>query len=83
MEKIYIGVALPVSLYETFVYSIDGNLIDFPKKDLIGRRVIVPFKFTKHVGIITGIKEDVENFRLEPIKKLGDSLIYQFQNNEP
>ncbi len=28
-------------------------------------------------------KEDVENFRLEPIKKLGDSLIYQFQNNEP
>jgi 16S rRNA (guanine966-N2)-methyltransferase len=26
-------------------------------------------------------KEDIENFRLEPIKKLGDSLIYQFLNN--
>jgi len=25
--------------------------------------------------------EDIKNFQLEPIKKLGDSLIYQFQNN--
>ena len=26
-------------------------------------------------------KKDIENFGLEPIKKLGDSLIYQFQND--
>ncbi len=82
MEKIYIGVALPVSLYETFVYSIDENLIDFPKKDLIGRRVIVPFKFTKHVGIITGIKEDVENteYQIKDVINLPDK--YPIFNKE-
>ncbi len=26
-------------------------------------------------------EEDIENFKTEPIKRLGDSLIYQFQND--
>ena len=74
MEKIYLEVALPVSLYETFTYSVDRNLVDFPEEDLIGRRVIVPFKFTKHVGIITGLKENLENidFQLKDVLAFPD-----------
>ncbi len=55
----YVEVALPVSQFMTFTYRVK-NL-----PDLVGRRVLVPFKTTKMTGIITDFStnQNIKNIR--------------------
>ncbi len=52
-EDIYVEVAIPVAQYKTFTYKISFNLYqNLENKELIGRRVLVPFKKSGFSGII-------------------------------
>ncbi|WP_457623766.1 primosomal protein N' family DNA-binding protein [Persephonella sp.] len=66
-KDIYIDVALPVSQFMTFTYKIPNSKLDnIQYKELIGRRVLVPFKKKGFTGVITGInsnKKDITNIR--------------------
>ncbi len=61
MEELFVEVAVPVALYDTFIYKIPSNL---NQNDVVGRKVKVPFKSTKHYGIILDIKAP-ENFKYQ------------------
>ena len=53
MEDIYVEVALPIAQYKTFTYKIPNSLYNtLENKELIGRRVLVPFRNTGFSGII-------------------------------
>ncbi len=45
-----VEVALPVPLFQTFVYSLDG---EYDHEARVGSRVLVPFRKRQHIGIIT------------------------------
>ncbi|MEJ5172836.1 MAG: hypothetical protein WHT47_03905 [Hydrogenothermaceae bacterium] len=61
----YVQVALPLSLYQTFVYKINS---DTDPSSLIGRRVLVPLNRLKYYGIIVDVS-------LSKPDNLDDSLI--------
>ncbi|WP_457641046.1 primosomal protein N' family DNA-binding protein [Persephonella sp.] len=58
-EDIYVEVALPVAQFMTFTYRIPSSLYSsLENKDLIGRRVLVPFKKKGFTGIILEISKN-------------------------
>ncbi len=63
-EDIYVEVALPVAQFMTFTYKLPLPLYrSLENKELIGRRVLVPFKKKGFSGIITDISEKKENLK--------------------
>ncbi len=76
MEYIYINVALPIPLFSTFTYKVRKEKINnFSYQDILGRRVLVPFK---NIGL-TGI---VVDFSLEK-PSLEVKEIFDFPDKEP
>ena len=60
-KYIFVEVAIPIPVFETYLYKLEKEkLKNLPDKELIGRRVLVPFKNTKTVGIIIDIKENLK-----------------------
>ncbi|WP_029521184.1 hypothetical protein [Persephonella sp. IF05-L8] len=73
---IYVDVALPVALFMTFTYKIPVSYINqLENKELIGRRVLVPFRSLGLTGIITGF---AQNKDLKSIRE-----IYQIPDKKP
>lgn len=71
MEEIFVEVAVPVPLFNTFVYRIPLHL---NKADLIGRKVKVPFKSTKHYGIILGVKNQPDFSKVKDVFSVEDKV---------
>jgi primosomal protein N' (replication factor Y) len=47
-----VEVALPVPLFQTFVYSLDG---EYDHEARVGSRVLVPFRKRQEIGIVVGV----------------------------
>jgi primosomal protein N' (replication factor Y) (superfamily II helicase) len=47
-----VAVALPVPLFQTFVYSLDG---DYDHEARIGSRVLVPFRKRQEIGVVVAV----------------------------
>lgn len=60
-EKRYIEVALPLPLFQTFTYSIEGE----PPPE--GTRVVVPFRRDEHIGWVVGVTDDPGPHRIRSI----------------
>ncbi len=72
-KDIFVNVAVPVSQYSTFIYKIPNNLYhSLENKDLIGRRVLVPFRKSGYTGIVTEITEKVGNFKIRNVEEIPD-----------
>ncbi|GAB6072380.1 primosomal protein N' [Venenivibrio stagnispumantis] len=72
MNNLYIEVALPVSLYQTFWYKVEGN---YKKEDLIGRRVLVPIKNWSSYGVCISASEEepqLNDIQLKYIEDIPD-----------
>ncbi len=67
---LFIDVALPVATFSTFTYKIDTE--KHPEEDLIGRRVLVPFRSFGLTGIIVGISEKEPDFHVKEIFDFPD-----------
>ncbi|SNZ10089.1 replication restart DNA helicase PriA [Persephonella hydrogeniphila] len=68
-KELFVEVALPVSLFMTFTYKIPSY---YEANQLIGRRVLVPFRNTKMTGIITDISCNPEYKKIKQIESLPD-----------
>jgi len=63
LEEIYVNVALPIPRFSLFTYKIPLELYEnLENKELIGRRVLAPFRNYGLTGII------VEKFEKEHLK---------------
>ena len=74
-EDILVNVAVPVSQYTTYVYKIPQEIYQsIGNKELIGRRVLVPFRKSGYTGIITEINPDnkIKNFKIKDIEDIPD-----------
>ena len=76
-DTIFVNVAVPIPVFETYIYRLKKEEIkNLPDKELIGRRVLVPLKETKTVGIITDVKENLDiddvDFEIKDIEKIPD-----------
>jgi primosomal protein N' (replication factor Y) len=68
----YCEVALPVPLRTTFTYAVPGS---FQKEDLVGRRVLVPFRNRAMVGVGLSVSERApEIARVKEISELLDPI---------
>ncbi len=75
LKDIFVNVAVPVSQYTTFVYKIPYQLYSsIENKELIGRRVLVPFRKSGYTGIITDIveKRQSTNFKIRNVEEIPD-----------
>ncbi|WP_457626118.1 primosomal protein N' family DNA-binding protein [Persephonella sp.] len=68
-KDLFVEVALPVSLFMTFTYKLPP---DYSEKQLVGRRVLVPFRNTKMTGIITGTSSSPEYKNIKQIESFPD-----------
>ena len=74
-KEIFVNVAVPVNQYSTFIYKIPSEIYkNLENKELIGRRVLVPFRKSGYTGIITtiGNKENIGNFKIRNIEEIPD-----------
>jgi primosomal protein N' (replication factor Y) len=72
MPPRFAEVALPVPLHSLFTYSIP---VRFESEDLIGRRVLVPFRNRKMTGVIASLSENaLELERVKEISELFDPI---------
>ncbi len=62
----YVEVALPVSQFMTFTYKVKNI------SNLIGRRVLVPFKTTKMTGIITDFSTPYNIKKIRDVEEIPD-----------
>ncbi len=70
---IFIEVALPIPQFTTFTYKIpEGIYKNLENKELIGRRVLVPFRNTALTGIIVGYGEEIQNIEIRDIIDIPD-----------
>jgi primosomal protein N' (replication factor Y) len=69
MHPIYCEVALPTPLRRAFTYRVSER---FHNADLVGRRVVVPFRNRSLVGVVLGVV-DVPA-RIEKIRDISDIL---------
>ncbi|WP_299228521.1 hypothetical protein [Sulfurihydrogenibium sp.] len=70
MNEIFLEIAVPVPLYQTFWYRFQTESLE----NFIGRRVIVPFKSTKSYGLVVGISNSIKNVPVEYRNKLKDII---------
>ncbi|WP_293446120.1 hypothetical protein [Persephonella sp.] len=66
---LYVQVALPVSTFMTFTYKIPSS---FQEDQIIGRRVLVPFKNTKMTGIVVDISTNTDLKNVKQIEAVPD-----------
>ncbi|EDP74072.1 hypothetical protein [Hydrogenivirga sp. 128-5-R1-1] len=76
-QFIYFEVALPLPFYQTFTYKLSLEKYNKLKnKELIGRRVLVPFRKSGYTGIITEIHKEsfseIEDYEIKEIEELPD-----------
>ena len=71
---IYLDVALPIPHFSTFTYKVsEEKLIGIKREELIGRRVLVPFRTYGLTGIVTEISEKpTEDIKLKEIFDFPD-----------
>src|SRR5271169_2427016 len=69
MPPRYAEVALPVPLRSLFTYSVPTR---FESEELIGRRVLVPFRNRKMIGVIASLAENA--IELERVKEISELL---------
>lgn len=61
----YVEVALPVSLYQTFIYKLDREL---DKDSVVGRRVLVDFRNKRYYGFVVDAYDNApENLEVKDI----------------
>jgi primosomal protein N' (replication factor Y) len=72
MTQRYLEVALPVPLRSAFTYAVPGS---FNGEELVGRRVLVPFRNRPTIGVGLAVTEQVpEAQRIKEIAELLDPL---------
>ncbi len=76
-DYIIVEVAVPIPVFETYIYKLRKSKIkNLPDKELIGRRVLVPLKETKTVGVIVDIINDLNvddvDFEIKDIEGIPD-----------
>jgi len=73
-EYRYVEVAVPVSQFQTFTYKIKNEYIEsLGNKELIGRRVLVPFRTSGFSGIITEVLDKKPNIKnIREVEQLPD-----------
>ena len=73
---IYLDVALPIPHFSTFTYKVsEEKLIGIKREELIGRRVLVPFRTYGLTGIVTEISEKpTEDIKLKEIFDFPDKF---------
>lgn len=71
LKKIYLEVAVPLPLRETYTYTVIGDLI---KKAAVGKRVIIPFSNRKLTGYILTIASVQDRKDLKAIIDVLDDL---------
>ncbi|MGB9336797.1 MAG: primosomal protein N' [Candidatus Acidiferrales bacterium] len=69
MPPRFAELALPVPLRSLFTYSIPAR---FESEELIGRRVLVPFRNRKMIGVIASLAENA--IELERVKEISELL---------
>ncbi len=71
---IYLDVALPIPHFSTFTYKVsEEKLKGIKKEELIGRRVLVPFRSYGLIGIVIGISENhTEDVKIKEIFDFPD-----------
>jgi primosomal protein N' (replication factor Y) len=74
LDEILVEVAVPVALYDTFIYKIPSYT---KQKDLIGRKVKVPFRTLKHYGIILDIKDRVNLDEIKYVFSVEEKVFTQ------
>ena len=80
MTRRYCEVALPVPLRSTFTYAVPES---FREEDLVGRRVLVPFRNRAMVGVALSVSETAPvvarvkeiSELLDPVPALPEKLI--------
>ncbi|NPA51858.1 MAG: hypothetical protein GXO22_03085 [Aquificae bacterium] len=71
-EEIYVEVAIPIAQYKTFTYKIPLEILkQLDNKELIGRRVLVPFRNTGFTGIIIDHTKK-PSYQVKPIEEIPD-----------
>lgn len=78
MDEIFVEVAVPVALYDTFIYKVP---LPFKKEDLIGRKVKVPFKYVKHYGIILKVQENTDLQEIKDVFSVEEKVFTQKEIN--
>ncbi len=74
---IYLDVALPIPHFSTFTYKVsEEKLIEIKKEELVGRRVLVPFRSYGLTGIVTEISE-------KPTESVKIKEIFDFPDKYP
>ena len=73
---IYLDVALPIPHFSTFTYKVsEEKLIGIKREELIGRRVLVPFRTYGLTGIVTEISEKpTEDIKIKEIFDFPDKF---------
>ena len=72
MTQQYCQVALPVPLRSTFTYAVPESL---QEEDLIGRRVVVPFRNRPMVGVVLAVANRAPGVkRVKEVASLLDSI---------
>ncbi len=74
-KDIFVNVAVPVNQYTLFSYKIPFELYEpLENKELIGRRVLIPFRKSGYSGIITEIlnEEKIGNFKIRNVEEIPD-----------
>ncbi len=66
---LYVQIALPVSTFMTFTYKIPSH---FQEDQIIGRRVLVPFRNTKMTGIAVDISTNTDLKNVKQIEAVPD-----------
>src|SRR5208282_2965358 len=69
MPPRYCEIALPVPLRSVFTYAVPAR---FDSDGLVGRRVVVPFRSRKMIGVCVGVSESAPD--VERVKEIGELL---------
>lgn len=66
----YLKVALPVSLYQTFIYELDSEI---DRDTVVGRRVLVDFRNKRYYGFVTETVDSIpENLKIKKVLHIDE-----------
>ncbi|MEZ0322934.1 MAG: hypothetical protein ABWJ98_01295 [Hydrogenothermaceae bacterium] len=76
----YVDVALPISLYQTFIYKLD---LDINPDSVIGRRVLVPLNMLKYYGIVVDVSPSKPDYldesQIKDVIEIDDFQVFDNQ----
>lgn len=82
MSKVYLEVAVPFYIFQTFWYEFNLDK-EIDPNFLIGKKVTVPFRNIQTYGIVLNTAEKVElNLEIKPILNINDTPIFSEKDIE-